>query len=359
MPENRMPSVGSREFSDYVAALHVLDHDAFGEFAKEKGYANGSSLLTQLEKRGFYRSHPFPIPAKQQPEPIIVSPKVQLQKYRPPRTRKGDPETQVILASDGHAGEITPSFNPDVYQQRMKNLFNGMLEITKLHRDIYPINELVVLNAGDNIHGENPYQGGKVETIAMGARNQVLQLALPAWIDFILSARQEFKVVAFHGVRGNHGRYDRLAPATSNWDSMLYDGLQSAVGNKRYDGVTIESSEEFYKIIEVQGHRFFLFHGDQVRSTQGIPLFALKRRLDAWYIQFSGFDYACCGHFHKYVNDQMTSRYRLLMSASLVSDDTWSLERLGISSVPSQWTFGVHRGRGMTWRYALDVEATR
>ncbi len=44
------------------------------------------------------------------------------------------------------------------------------------------------------------------------------------------------------------------------------------------------------------------------------------------------------------------------MGASLVSDDDWALQRLGISSNPSQWLFGVHPRRGITWRYSLCVD---
>ncbi len=51
----------------------------------------------------------------------------------------------------------------------------------------------------------------------------------------------------------------------------------------------------------------------------------------------------------------MSSKYEFSMVSTLVSNDEWALKKLGISSHPSQNIFGVHRERGMTWRYPLDV----
>ena len=44
------------------------------------------------------------------------------------------------------------------------------------------------------------------------------------------------------------------------------------------------------------------------------------------------------------------------MTGSLVSDDDWALKKLGISSNPSQFIFGIHPTMGVTWRYPLVVD---
>ena len=329
---------------DWLAQRGIHEHlEAIRSFTRRRNWKR-PPLFPALER---------PPQTIETPEPIIIAPEII--KYKPPKPSKRDQETQVIVLGDGHAGRITPSYNPDVYKGRMENVFQSMLTITNLHRHMYPINDLVIIGTGDHVQGENPYQGSKVESVAMGARNQIIQLALPAWLSFILTARENFKTVTLYGVGGNHGRYDRMAPETSNWDLMLYDQLKYALAGKGYDGITIDTSDDYYQIVRIQGHRFFIFHGDQVRASQGIPLFAQKRRLSDWYIQYRGFRYAVGGHWHFPLDYPMTASYELIQTGTLVSDDSWALARIGISSLPAQYTFGVHEKR-VTWRYPLELE---
>lgn len=281
----------------------------------------------------------------------IITPEI-LQ-YKPSSGGKGDPETQVIVIGDDHAGEITPTFNVEVYKKRFSNLFQKTLAITNLHRNMYPLNDLVIIDVGDNVHGENPFQGSTVETITCGAVNQIYDIALPAIIELLISFKQEFKTVKFYGVRGNHGRLSRTSPRTSNWDMALYQSLKKA---NLPSGIEINYSDDFKAIVNIEGFDFFVFHGDQVRSTMGIPYFALIRKVKDWYSTFGGFPYAVAGHFHKEDFLRVWSSTKLLINGSLVTDDPYALEVMGASSIPTHWTFGVHKSRGLTWLYSLILD---
>jgi hypothetical protein len=350
-----LPPSGSTKFQECIQALQELAYNDLNKFAQKLGYAHAQSFATQMKRRGYSRprySDPTNPSEEKQPEPVIIMPEIH--PYKAPDVGEGEEETQVVVLSDGHAGKITPTFDDDVYKARMERLFQKVITVTHLHRQMYPINRLVILDLGDNITGENPQQGSKIESVSMGARSQVWRLALPATTEFILSARQEFSSVDFYGMGGNHGRYDRLAPETSSWDLALYDNLKSTFGDK-YDGITIHSSEEFYILLEIEGHRFFTVHGDEFRNsgTRGIPMMAMLLKIANWFIQYGGFKYFLCGHFHTYDNRLLSAKTELFMNGTLVSDDPWALARLGVSSIPSQWTFGVKRDKGVTWRYPL------
>lgn len=296
-----------------------------------------------------------PVTVQLPPEPAVINlPPVKLKEYKPSKVGKlGDPETQVLLLSDLHSGEVTPTFNPDILSRRLNSLYQSTLSITHLHRNMYPVNNLVIFDLGDNVHGENPYQGGKIGNVTCGAQEQVFDIAMPEIINLLYSFRQEFDTVEFYGVPGNHGRYSKEAPETSNWDTMLYKALAAT---RLPDGVSVHSSEEFYEIVNVQGFDFFLFHGDSVKSYQGIPFFGVIRKLQAWYITHGGFPYACCGHWHTESLLRINSKLKLFMNGSLVSDDPYALRVVGTSSIPAQWTFGVHERHGVTWAYALHDE---
>ena len=233
-------------------------------------------------------------------------------------------------------------------------VFDATMKIVTLHRNMYPINRLRIFDTGDNTQGENPFQGSVIGSVEMGARDQTTKLAYPTLVRLISSLKQEFAEVIFEGYPGNHG-FTKLTPETSREDLRLYDLLKAYFEGKK--GITINVHETFGDIVEVMGFKFLCTHLDGIPSYSGIPLFAIKRRLDAWFIQFGGFNYALGGHFHKRViGDEMSSRYEFSMVSTLVSDDEWALKKLGISANPSQNIFGVHPEFGMTWRYALQVD---
>ncbi|GAI05546.1 unnamed protein product [marine sediment metagenome] len=235
----------------------------------------------------------------------------------------------------------------------MDGIFDAAMRIITLHRNMYPIRKLRMILTGDNSQGENPYQGSKVGTIRMGARDQTTKLACPAWIKLIGSLAQEFEEIELEGIPGNHS-YSKLAPETSREDFRLYDLLKAYFSsNKR---IKINIHEHFSTIVSIKGFRSFLFHGDDIRCTYGVPFFALDKKLKSWYMQYGGFQYAFGGHFHKRHSDEISSKLEYFMCGSLVSDDDWALKKLGISSNPSQNIYGMHPRFGITWRYALQVD---
>ena len=202
-----------------------------------------------------------------------------------------------------YIGQVpTQSYNEDVYRKRMDTLFDATMAIVTLHRNMYPIRKLHILDTGDNSQGENPHQGSNVGSVKMGARDQTTKIVYPAWVKLIGSLKQEFEEVIFEGVPGNHG-YERLAPETSREDLRLYDLLKVYFDNVK--GVTVNIHEGFAGIVNILGFKCFLFHGDGIPCQQGVPFFALDRKLKSWYMQYGGFNYAFGGHFHKRHSDEI------------------------------------------------------
>jgi len=324
-------------------------------WARELGYVSVHNFTAAMRRRrGIERTIPMPALSDRIAEmPVVELPPIKLREYKAKKTRRGDEEIAVLQGGDGHAGKITKSFDEDVYLKRMETMFDSTMTIVTLHRHMYPINTLQIVVLGDNVQGENPFQGSKVGSIRMGVRDQIAKLALPAWVKLICSLKQEFAQVIFDGFPGNHG-HDRLAPETSRADLSLYDLIDAKVGTKK--GITVNIHEASGEIIEIGGFRFYCFHGDEVPCQQGVPHFALAKKLKAWFIQFGGFNYALGAHFHKRIIDEIASQFEYAMSSTLLSDDDWAIKKLGISSSPSQNIFGVHPHIGMSWRYKMIVD---
>lgn len=266
---------------------------------------------------------------------------------------EGDEEVALLLCSDGHAGKITNSFDKMIYKERMEEVFQSTMKLINLHRHMYPIRKLVIANLGDNIQGENPFQGSKIGNTECGARDQVKYIAAPAWNDSIGSFKQQFDEVVVECVPGNHGK-DKLAPETSSYDLLLYDILQAGIGREK--GITINCHDQWYSMFSIYGFRFLMFHGDGIPCQSGIPFFAIDKALKSWYMQFHGFNYALSGHFHKSYHNEVGSGLEHFMNGTLVSDDDWVLKTLKISSQPSQTLLGIHPKYGVTWRYSLVVD---
>ncbi len=324
-----------------VERWRTADSGGKGKLADEVGVSRGTLA-------NFVSQYP-PIAPE---HPTISIPPIHV--YEP--TKGGSPETQVLLLSDVHDGEVTPSYNHKVTKARLAELFRRTMTITKLHRSLYPVNDLVIGILGDTVHGENPFQGSKLESAECGALTQVYDLLLPELTGLILSFRQEFATVKVYGVPGNHGRVAREAPETSNWDNALYHALKALEGTKLPDGIEIHVPRDFCQLVTIQGHRFFFFHGDQTHMSNGIPWFALSRKVLSWYITYGGFEYACCGHFHRDDFLRLSAMTKLFVNGSFVTDDPFALKVMGTSSIPCQWTFGVHAKHGVTWSYSLTLD---
>lgn len=155
-------------------------------------------------------------------------------------------------------------------------------------------------------------------------------------------------------VPGNHGRISREAPDTSNFDNVLYKSLKQATLPA---GITIDLTDnDFCQIVTVCGYKFFIHHGDAVKMTNGVPYFAQTRKSMSWYITYGGFSYIVQGHIHKDDYYRLSAKTKQITNGALVSDDPYALKVIGTSTIPSQTTFGIHEGKGLTWYYSLTVD---
>ena len=348
-----LPKLGTKVWAEEVKTFLNSTQADRVKRAKKWGM-----LLTSYEKRMRERgikltNKEHRVVIEENVEPVINLPPVELREYAHPQGKLGDEEEAILHISDGHAGKITVSFDGDVYNDRMDALFDGAMTIITLHRNMYPIRKLHIFLTGDNTQGESPFQGSKVGTIAMGARDQTIKLAYPALVKLIGSLAQEFEEIVLECVKGNHGG-DKFAPETSAEDLRLYDLLSVYFGsNKR---IKVNIYEGFSAIVNANGFKCFVFHGDGIPCQQGVPFFALDKKLKSWYMQYSGFQYAFGGHFHKRHSDEISSKLEYFMCSTLASDDEWALKKLGISSNPSQNIYGIHPRYGVTWRYAITVD---
>ena len=341
-----IPKLNSPEWKPEVEFYLSSTREQREKRTKELGMLC-DSYEKRMRERGIKLSTQGEIPPPKTDIPFIPDLKI-----RPFTILKARDEEDIgIVLADHHVGKKTATYNTAIYKTRMGFLLESAMTIINLHR---PIRKAYVFLLGDMAHGESVYKGGNIEECEVGAYGQIYEYAIPTLSTFLVSLSQGVESVEWYGVRGNHGRYDKTAVARTNWDNFLYQGLNTYLQNQK--NIIGHVSTEFYQLANIRGFRFFLIHGDQVRSSQGIPLFALRRKYQEYYAYTGGFHYAYNGHWHVGGKDHINSIADYTMCPPLVTGDDWALEVIGRASSPVQLAFGVHSRYGRTWEYNLQTD---
>ena len=314
------------------------------------GFANVESFQRAMRHQGAGRITTIPDTPLQPEVQYIPYPQLKLKPFKIAKVNRDEEDLAIVLA-DLHIDKITENYNIGIVRNRMDKLLDSSMTIINLHR---PIRKVHVFGLGDMVQGENPYQGSKIGEVEGSVAEQIHDHAIPLLSRFLESLAQGVRSVEFYGVRGNHGRYSREAPDKTNWDLFLYKALAYALINQKT--VAIHPTTTFYQLVNIRGFRFFTVHGDQVHATAGIPLFAMRRKMQEWYAYVGGFNYAYAGHFHSGAYDQVNSHADYTICPPLVTGDSWALEKVGRASEPKQLCFGIHDKYGRTFEYKLHTD---
>jgi len=271
----------------------------------------------------------------------------------------GNDETVLLLLSDAHVGKKTKSYNLEVFQKRLKTLWEGMMSIVSDRRTSRPLKKIVIVFNGDIVDAESIYPGQSVEGIEVPLVHQIFTNALPRFTEFLSMCLENFEEVEVICNMGNHGRQNQAkwtSAKSSNWDVMFYKALEAMFQEE--DRIEFDIALKDYKrLFEIEGHGFMATHGNMIRSYYNLPFYGATRQAQRWQANFRDeikLSYFLFGHFHS--PGYMTfNQAQIVFNGSFVTDDKFAEEKLGVSSDPKQMLMGVHPKYGVSWRYALDL----
>ena len=350
MTNRLLPGESTQEAFNLIEAYRKSDKEMRATWARQYGYASVDNFQDAMRRR---LREPVPHDKPVETEVVIEHtpyPDFKIKPFKVPKGRRDEEDLGIVL-SDWHLAKVTDSYNIAIAQNRIDYLLDSVMSIINLHR---PIRKLWVFVTGDMVQGENPHQGSKIGEVECGAYEQIHTYGIPILSRFLVSLLQGVADVEMMAVCGNHGKYDRIAPDKTNWDAFLYSGLETALINQ--NKVKINPPVTFYQLANIRGFRFFMIHGNQVNATQGIPLFAMRRKMQEWYAYVGGFNYGYAAHFHSEASDQVNSLADYTICPPLVTGDSWALEKVGRASEPKQLCFGIHNKYGRTWEYKLHTD---
>lgn len=313
------------------------------------------SAIVRAAKASFATINPPPVPAPKKD------------------SRRKDEEVAVVLAADWQLGKVTPDYDSEVCEQRIRRFADKVIGLADIQRSDHPVKQCRLWLLGDIVEGETIFPGQTFH-IDSPLIDQIITNGARITRDLIHRLLEAFETVHVVGVIGNHGRIGGLKsspyhPAT-NADRMLYMVVREwfdASGEKR---VTWQIPQEhrgdrgWYAVDTIGNYSSLLVHGDQVRggaSYGGLPYYGFHKAAMAWRdMSISGempaFRDVAMGHWHRNTKVPIGSM-DLRIAGSPESNNPWSIETLKVTAPPSQHLMFVHPGRGMvTAEYRVHLE---
>lgn len=293
---------------------------------------------------------------------IKILPERDIQPIHFTPARRYSPMEAVLMLSDIQSGtyikkETTGGLNAydsEVRKRQFDNLEHAITSIVTRHKQIEPINVLNVHCLGDLVEGMGIFEG-QAQHVDQDLYDQVFELA-----DDISALLQKmlylFDKVVIKCVPGNHGRIGKKGenPHWVNWDLILMKYVEAKLQN--FKKIVFDVAISWWLIDEIQGHKFLLLHGDDIRAWNGLPFYGIKRADANWTLMLQSvnkeYEYMELGHFHDMAN-LPRPKGEILINGSWIGGSMFSMKNMMTTSQPCQLLFGVHPEKGISWRYPI------
>lgn len=268
-------------------------------------------------------------------------------------------ETWINLFSDCHCGlKVTRAetgdignFNLEIFKKEVQYLLDTIVRILDYHTN--KSDTLVIAFLGDMI--ENAImRDNQMASIEFQITDQIM-LVVEIVVDYIIALSKYFKNIKCFGVYGNHGRMTQnikgIHPKDS-FDRLVYWGIKERI--KGLDNISFEFTEAQHILIDVEGWRFWLEHGDTLRGWNGLPFYGAKREIDKINNMLMKFkehaNYMLCGHFHNECDFE-----NIFMNGGFAGGDLFSIGKMRSSNLPTQALLGVNKKHGVVWKRPIKL----
>lgn len=275
--------------------------------------------------------------------------------------RRVKPEMAILLLADWQAGKVTPEYDSATAAERVAKYAEKVVSLIELQRAHHPVDEARIFLLGDLLEGEEIFPG-QAHRIDASLYVQLFDTAtmLATLVRRIASVVPKVKVV---GAIGNHGALGgpirRSYHPETNADAMLYNVARMQLRDEprvEWPETLVAGERAWYATDEIMGKRWFLFHGDQVKSASfGIPWYGFNKRLLGWATSVTPFDYSASGHWHVPVR-MVVNGITHWGAGSTESANTFAQEYLASGGQrPSQWLL-FQGDNGVTAEYCVYVD---
>ena len=291
-------------------------------------------------------------------------------KPHPMPTSKRRPQTAIQLLSDAHIGNHVDreetgglgEYSYEIFQERLELLGKGIRSIVNnYHRPVHPVPRLVMPMMGDMIENIEIF-GSQLEGVDLPLMKQFL-CAIDDLSQFIVELLDTFETIFVPVITGNHGRIGRKGQHKRhvNWDYLIGEMIKRKL-EPYADRIEIQVPKAAFAVIEVEGYRWLLRHGDGIKSWGGIPFYGIARSTGRWIaIQAAvgqRFDYMAMGHFHTPAHLPFTGG-EVIINGCFPGTTEYSVEVIESLSRPMQFLGMMHPEHGLGARYPIYLDGGR
>ncbi len=296
-----------------------------------------------------------------------IKPMRALPSARPVKAQSGMINEHLVMhLSDGHHDQIvTPSdtggletYDFPISMCRAERYIDTILKWTQQTlAPQFQFPTLTVLAYGDHTSGEihghtsrSYFRNAFKNSLAIGQLHSLMFRDLAPY----------FEQVNIIYVPGNHGRRSIKKDyhgAHDNFDYLIAKTAEMYCADLPNVDFTIPNS---YSInLDIGGVGFCIFHGDDIRSSMGIPWYGLekrKHRVTALNTVQKGtpIRFHCCGHFHR-PGSTTELNGEMMINGAWVATDAYAFNALVGYTEPSQLIHGVNQEYGITWRLPVKL----
>ena len=270
-------------------------------------------------------------------------------------------ETIVLMISDIQAGTYISSessgglneYNWEILEKQFVQLYKGLEEIVTRHKQVAPISSLHVHLIGDIVEGYDIFKGQtrqidrEITEQAIGVKDLLC--------DFLIKTLYLFEKIHVVAVPGNHGR---IGSKGENLHYVSWIKLSLGRSISKYDRITWQITKSWWQIDKIYDYNFLMFHGDDIRSWQGIPYYGIDRAAKNYreLLELMGlsYNYLELGHFHvpSELSGVTTEKF---VNGCWPGGSLYSMKGLVTANYPVQKLFAVHPTQGVTYRYPLRL----
>ncbi len=299
---------------------------------------------------------------------IVIPIKPSKLKLTPIKTKKTIQESLVVMLSDEHADQVVlpeqvgnlERYNFRIALRRAEEYVDTIIKFTKNTLYNYHFKTLYIFAIGDHTSGEihnakdhSEYRNAFRNSLAIGQMHSLMLQELSVY----------FPKIEIIYLSGNHGRRSLKKDyhgARDNWDYLIAETAR--IYCREIKNINFVIPDSFSAGVDIEGWGFGLSHGDDIRYWNNIPWYGIERktrRLAAISatknkrIHYYGF-----AHFHNAAT-QAALDGETIINGSWLATDPYAYESLSVFSEPSQWLFGVHHRRGISWRLNMKLRTDR
>ena len=200
-----------------------------------------------------------------------------------PKLHKSHKRSEVALwdTGDWQYSKVTPSYNSDVADRRVRQFVDKCLQFTEIQRQDHPVNDCVVIFGGDMVEGlfNFPTQPFEIDSTLFEQYVRVSRLC----VEVVKTALANYEHVTVVPEWGNHGRIGSKRDAvvrSDNVDRMCFELARQLLENE--PRLTWQPCPEDVQRLEIGNYRALVMHGDEFGRTGFVAPASFVQHVNRW-----------------------------------------------------------------------------